>query len=149
MVAVAHVLLVAVTGDLLLRGAWSLGTRRPSEKEWFRLFTGTGSETAFLQSAALWGYGVLLTVLAPTVYRHYLFITFPLTWVWLSRLAFASAGRSGGRVALATLWVAQFTVTACFLHYIHVNGGAPGGDYGIAYSRQPPGRQGLGMSEPQ
>jgi hypothetical protein len=34
------------------------------------------------------------------------------------------------------MWCAQLCLSATFLHYIHVNGGAMGGDYGPAYSAQ-------------
>jgi len=32
------------------------------------------------------------------------------------------------------MWDGQLLVSALFLYYIHVNGGAPDGGYGVSYS---------------
>ena len=37
---------------------------------------------------------------------------------------------------LLAMWCAQVVVTAAFLYYIHVNCGAPGADYGVAFGCQ-------------
>ncbi len=37
---------------------------------------------------------------------------------------------------LIAMWCAQVVVTAAFLYYIHVNCGAPGADYGVAFGCQ-------------
>jgi hypothetical protein len=49
------------------------------------------SPTAFTQNAALWGYGLLLTLSAFHVQRHYMIVLFPLQFLWLARLALGPA----------------------------------------------------------
>jgi hypothetical protein len=74
-----------------------------------------------------------------SVARFYLIITDPLEYVWLAGIVLATwSGRyqPRSRIILAALVVTQLTVSACFLEYIHVNGGVPQGDYGIAYRLQ-------------
>ena len=102
-----------------------------------------GDETGLALRGGLWGGGAIMTVLAPTIYRHYLLITFPFEWVWLARLALFSLGTRRARYALFTVWAAQLALSACLLYFLHVNGGAPTGDYGVSYDRQPVGRRGL------
>jgi hypothetical protein len=43
---------------------------------------------------------------------------------------------SAGRRTLLALCIVNALLTAQFLQYIHVNGGAPGADYGKTYARQ-------------
>ena len=61
-------------------------------------------------------------------------------YVWLSRLALRggpSPTRPAlGRELLLTLCIADFLMSVLFLYYIHVNGGAPHGDYGLSYRAQ-------------
>jgi hypothetical protein len=72
------------------------------------------------------------------IHRHYMIITFPLQCLCLARLAVGE--RSGalkvGRGLLLTLCVCQLLLSATFLAYIHVNGGAVHGDYGVVYGAQ-------------
>lgn len=75
--------------------------------------------------------GVVLTLAGIEVHRHYLLVTFPLEFVGLALLVLRFAPRP--RTVLAGLCVLQLGLSATFLHYIHVNGGAPYGDYGRAY----------------
>src|SRR5262249_60813609 len=99
------------------------------------------TRTAFTQNAALWGYGILLTVANIFIYPHYLIVTFPLTFVWLSRQALgppagAERPRMWARRLLAALWLLELLLTLSFLGYIHVNEGTPhftGTNYGRAY----------------
>ena len=128
--------LLAVVGVfLLLRAAWALGRARHSLSPWG---IGTDSASDFTLNAALWGFGIVLTASGFYVQRHYLVVAFPLTFVWLARLALLPNGRPSwgpglGRALLLTLCVGQFLLTAQFLHYIHRNQGAKDGDYGICY----------------
>jgi hypothetical protein len=90
-------------------------------------------ETQVLQDATFWGFGGLMTAARIYVWRHYLVVTYPLQFVWVSRLALRR--EKSGRVLLLLLWTAQFVISAACLCYIHEHGGA-GGDYGPAYSAQ-------------
>ncbi len=79
--------------------------------------------------------GLLMTFCAIKICRHYLIMTFPLEWVWLSKMGLQDA-RWGARY-LAALWIAQLFISAAFLVFIHINHGDPLGDYGVAYQYQP------------
>lgn len=95
---------------------------------------GDASETALAVGAMLWGMGLLITVSGAAVHTHYLLATFPIQFVWLAQ-ACHRFGKYGRRLLQVT-WVSQFLLSAIFLRYIHVNGGAPKGDFGVSYSRQ-------------
>ncbi len=121
---------------LLALGAYRLwqGRRRLPA-----LVRGGDSPTAFTLSAALWGFGALLTATTLFIYPHYLAVAFPLTLVWLARLALPAAPdrpaeRKLGRGVLLGLFLAQAVLTSTFLGYVHVNGGARHGDYGTSYA---------------
>ena len=60
---------------------------------------------------------------------------FPLPLVWFAWIALAGGGRMA-RWWLAVLVAANLTLSAGFLHYIHVHGGAPRGDYGVTWRMQ-------------
>jgi hypothetical protein len=92
------------------------------------------SEIAHTLGAAFFGFGIALTLSGVHIFRHYLLVTFPLEWVSFAYLAFAATRRP--RAFLLVMWCAQLGLSATFLHYIHVNGGAVGADYGPAYSKQ-------------
>lgn len=98
------------------------------------------SETAHTLGAAFFGYGFAITLAGLHIFRHYLHVTFPLEWLAFSYLAFTTKLHRP-RVVLAVMWLAQLGLSATFLHYIHVNGGAVGADYGPAYSTQNHGRR--------
>jgi hypothetical protein len=98
------------------------------------LVIGRSSESAMTQNAAFWGFGSLLSFTRATVYRHYLLVAFPLPYVWISRMALSLV--KPGRRILLLLWVLELMISAQFLHYIHVNVGAPEGDYGVKFSAQ-------------
>jgi hypothetical protein len=98
---------------------------------------GKKNETSLAVNAALWGFGVLLTISACVIHRHYLLIAFPLGFVWLAGLALGRAeDRKTGRRLLLALCLAQIVLTAGFLGYIHVHQGAMHGYYGRAYGAQ-------------
>ena len=50
-------------------------------------FVGRESATAFTQNAALWGYGLVVTLSMLPIHRPYMIILFPLQFLWLARLA--------------------------------------------------------------
>jgi len=94
----------------------------------------TCSETTFTLLAAFVGYGFILTFASVVIWRHYMLVTFPLEWLSFAVLALSSLRRP--RSALFVLWAAELALSITFLGYIHDNHGAPGGDYGRAYSAQ-------------
>ncbi len=115
------------------------------------------SPTALTQNAALWGFGIILSLSCLPIYRHYMVIAYPLEFLWLARLAlpqgerdkakgerqtthspftlFFSPSRKVGRALLLTLCVAQALLSAGFLSYIHSHQSIHGA-YGVAYGSQ-------------
>jgi hypothetical protein len=139
LVAVLHGLIAVALVFVLGRGLLFLW--RDRSRLW-QHWVGRSSETAFTQSAALWGYGILLTLSCMPLYRHYMIILFPLEFLWLARLALAAKAQSEaaepavfrpGRALLTGLFLAQLLLTVSFLDYIHTTGGSTSGDYGIVY----------------
>jgi hypothetical protein len=134
----AGVALVFVLGRSI-RLLWS--ERRRPWSDYLARFVGRSSQSAFTQNAAFWGFGILLTLTALPLHRHYMVILFPLEFLWLARQALvvapggAERGESSsmGRGVLAALVVVQLLITVNFLVYIHQTGGSRNGDYGIAY----------------
>jgi 4-amino-4-deoxy-L-arabinose transferase-like glycosyltransferase len=98
------------------------------------------SSSTLLIWAGLWGYGLLLTFSSVRFYRHYMLITFPLMALWLARLAVPDSvavwGRVYGRRLLLGLCLVNALSSALLLSYLHAKGGAPQGDFGIAYDAQ-------------
>src|SRR5262249_9696256 len=112
LVAAAHVFLVTAAAGLLMTAAWRLWQARPRWGEWF---VGLSSPTAFTQSAAFWGVGLLLTGSLLPIHHHYLAVTFPLAFLWLARLALPVPR---GRAVLLGLCAVQLFVSASFLGYV-------------------------------
>lgn len=95
-------------------------------------------DTSLAQSSAILGFGPILTLTGINIRRYYMVASFPLEGVWLARCAFRAAGRSDRRArqALFVIWAAQLLISACIVHYVHVNQGSTQGDYGEAYQVQ-------------
>jgi hypothetical protein len=70
------------------------------------------------------------------VVRHYLWVAFPLTFVWLASLALRHGSRPLGRVLLLVLCLTQGLISAHLLSYIHGCGRPIRGDYGLPYRLQ-------------
>jgi hypothetical protein len=97
------------------------------------------SETALLVRAGFLGYGLLLTLAAVRFYRHYMLVTFPLSALWLARLALPEAARRGrafGRSLLLGLCVVGALVSAVTLSFLHERGGTRVGPFGRTYQQQ-------------
>ncbi len=109
--------------------------------QWRRLFPGENA-TAFTANAVFLGCGALMTISMLAIHRHYVNVTFPIEFVWLAYLVVGPgvdhAWKRAGRRTLAALCLVELLISASFLRYVHVHGGAPGADYGVAYSAQPP-----------
>jgi hypothetical protein len=130
-----HVLLAAIALVVLGRAAWRWWHRTdPAAALW----TGKGSPTAFTLGAAVWGFGLLLTLSTMPIPRHYLWVAYPLGFVWLARLALGrqAAAPRLGRALLLTLCVVQGLITIGFLGYVHVNQRPLQGDFGTPYGVQ-------------
>ena len=104
-------------------------------RNWRDLFGDRQSQTSMLVSGAWWGYGIITTLACFTVHRHYLIVLFPITFVWLAFWLLGKQPSRLGRVVLMLLVIAQFTVTASYLHYVHIHPDMQG-EYGPAYSTQ-------------
>lgn len=141
LVAVLHGLVAVLALLLLTRAAVLLWRQR---RRWRALWIGRESASAFTQNAALWGFGLLLTLSSFSIHRHYMIVLFPLEFLWVSRLALAAyhpasdaAGSPRlGRAFLFSLCCAQFLLSANMLAYIHTRQNLAGAEYGVAYSAQ-------------
>ena len=139
LVGALHAAVLAVAAIVAYRSVRWLRQYRNRRGDWF---IGRSSTTAFTENAALWGFGILLTLSTASIHRHYLVVAFPLTFVWLARLALAPAETEPGergrcRALLVGLCMIQFLLSAAFLDYIHANPRQIHGDYGIPYRAQP------------
>ena len=133
-VAALHFVISSVAALMLLRWAQHFWLAR---SHWSEHLIGRESPSAFIQSAAFLGFGLLLSIPGFTIHRHYLLIAFPLSYLWLARLGLVGTGSlKVGRALLVSLCVAELLLAISFLGYIHVNGGARAGDYGVAYRMQ-------------
>lgn len=104
---------------------------------WFAMMP----NTMLVLSAAFVGYGVLFTLSLLHFQRHYLIITFPLTYVWLATLVLRTQEDLAlparrGRALLILLCLLQAALSGAFLSFIHGNEGAIYGDYGRTYGAQ-------------
>ncbi|MFL5340075.1 MAG: hypothetical protein ACJ8F7_07980 [Gemmataceae bacterium] len=139
LVAALEAVLAGIVFALFVRGGYWLWRHRGRLRE---LLVGQEGPTAFALNAAFLACGVLFTLSCLPLRRHYLIVAFPLPFIWLARMALAKTNgplmspRIGRRLLIA-LCVTQFLVAASFLHYLHVHGGAPRGDYGVCYAAQP------------
>jgi hypothetical protein len=129
-----HMLIYAIAGVVLVRAAWEFWQNR---RQWAAWWAGKESSSALLQSAALWGFGILLTFCCLPIHRHYLIVAFPLGFLWLAQLVLARPqGARLSRSCLLILCVAQFSLSASFLGYVHHNQRIIRGDYGCPYGSQ-------------
>lgn len=128
-----HAFLLLLGAAVILYSAFQVfitWSKRPGT--WKDLISGRTTNSAFAQQAALLGFGGLITASQFVIHRHYLLITFPLEFIWFARQTL-KLKQPWGKRALIGLVVAHLFITATFLGYIHVKGGAPDGDYGKAY----------------
>jgi hypothetical protein len=126
----------------LLTALWAILILPPAliklwqvRSQWRALLSGTQSETALALSATFFGYGLVITLATVAIHRYYMIITFPLEWVWLARMT-QLAHPARARSWLGALFVLELLISASFIGYVHVNDGAPMGDYGAAYRAQ-------------
>jgi hypothetical protein len=138
LVGVFHLLLVLLAVLVLYRAAVHLWGQRA---RWNQLIIGRGSASAFTQNAALWGFGLLLTLSSFSIHRHYMIVLFPLEFLWVARLTLGSDVERTrslrlGRVLLLSLCFTQFFLSANMLAYIHKRQNFAGTEYGVPYAAQ-------------
>jgi len=108
----------------------------PRRRKPERPIGGKATNTGLAIRSSVWGYGLLITLSGVLIYRHYLIVAFALPFVTVAVAALLQPNR--GRRLLTILVVAQAALSVQYLTYIHARGGAPGGDYGVAYDHQEP-----------
>lgn len=106
----------------------------PRRRKFAQPIGGWRSNTGLAIGASAVGYGLLITASGVLFYRHYLIVAFVLPFLAVAAAALLRPNR--GRRLLIVLVVAQAALSAQYLTYIHARGGAPGGDYGVAYDHQ-------------
>jgi len=140
LVLLLHAAVAAVA--LVIFGRAGLSMLR-DKRSWIDRLLGRTSQSAFLVSASMWGFGFLMTVCYVWIHSHYLIIALPFAFVWLARSALLSGNQPAeekarvrsltrSRQLLAAVCGLELLLSVAFLCFIHVNGGVPGSDYGIA-----------------
>ena len=140
-VGLAHAGILLIAAALLWVGVRHLVQRvraaRGLRSLWgFQTTTGLviRTTTDLVLAATAFICGPLMTLTGVMIRRYYLCVTYPLEGVWLARVALLSGeDRRVGRAWLIALWIFQLVISAGFVGYVHVNQGAPQGDYGDAY----------------
>jgi hypothetical protein len=74
--------------------------------------------------------GMMFTLFALNVPVHYVFIAFPMMYVWLASVF------SEHRNAWLTILGGQLLIAIAFLSFIHITGGFADADYGVVYRLQ-------------
>ncbi|HZZ85382.1 MAG TPA: hypothetical protein VFE30_12650 [Anaeromyxobacteraceae bacterium] len=124
----AQAALLAAVAAAALLGARAL-LRGSSVRE--RLLS--ASTSSLLQNGAFLAMGAAITLAGIKFRPHYLLVAFPLTYLWLARLALWHAA---GRKLLAATCALYLALSGAFLLHVHRHGGAPGGDYGRSWAAQ-------------
>lgn len=136
LVAVLHIVSIAAGVAIGLRAVSKL---RSEGLSWRGALLSRGSSTELCCNAALWGYGLLLTLSCLPIHRHYMIIVYPLEALWFAYLALQPGGQmvggQFGRRLLATMVVSQALLSASFLMYVHEKQTIDG-DYGATYRSQ-------------
>ena len=123
--ALAVALGIAIAVEALAEVGWPRFPRRPRPQ---------GEHTTLLWQAGLWGYGILATLTAITIFRHYVLVAFPLPFLIWTLAALMRPRR--GRLFLICLVAVEAVMTLLVLGYVHANDGVAGGDYGVSYEAQ-------------
>jgi hypothetical protein len=136
-----QLLLVAAAIATLARGGRTLIAKgAPSLRA---IFLGDSEETVLI-TAALWGYGGLLTLttfVGAGSYRHYMIVITPIMALWTAMAVFWTDGgwrRSRARAILAALCIGQAAISLGLLAYLHDHGGVHG-EFGASWRAQQPG----------
>jgi hypothetical protein len=133
--AIAHAVALGAGATILGKAGNRLAARIRAGRGAQSKSKAAKSDASIAFWAALWGFGVLLTLSSVNIRRYYMMVAFPLEFAWLASLAYAGSENSdqAPQRSLALLWTAQLFTSACFVGYVHVNEGATQGDYGEAF----------------
>lgn len=132
--------LMGVAHSILLLGTawvffiWLRTLLAEREKLQWRSLDWNQKPTLFLLGGGGIATGVLMTLARVPMQLHYMLLLFPLPFVWFAHWTLAKV--RGGRKLLAIFFFCQLMASVTLLYYLHVNGGAARGDYGVAYSAQ-------------
>jgi hypothetical protein len=132
LVGVLHLVLLGISAAVVGRLGVYWWCRR---RNLASLFVAHDTGTDLVLTSTLLGAGGAMTALGLSVWRHHLLAMFPLPYLWGARAALRARG---GDKLLFALIAASFAVSIAALAFLHVHGGAEHGDYGRAYSAQPP-----------
>jgi hypothetical protein len=116
------IVLVSLLTVTLIRAFWRAATSCPPTVR--GLVLGNGPAQVLI-NAALWGYGLALTLLTighADSSRHYLVVVAPVMALWAARLVLFGDGtvtRRSSRAVLAAFCIASATAAAGCLYYIH------------------------------
>lgn len=141
-VAFLHALIVIAGLILFVRALRDWREQAQAGPSLIDRLTGRHSPTAFTVSAALWGFGLLMTFSCLPIHRHYMIVLFPLEFLWLARIALGATSANVpvaperlrfGRTFLGALCALQLVLTITFLTYVHHHQGTQG-DYGPSYT---------------
>jgi hypothetical protein len=131
--------LIVLAVTVLLRGVRTL-TARGGAPTVRTLMLGESEETV-LNTAALWGYGGLLTLttlIGAGSYRHYMIVIAPIMALWTAMACLWSDGawkRGRSRAILAALCIGQAAMSYALLDHLHRNGGVHG-EFGASWRAQ-------------
>ncbi len=123
-VAIVHGLVIVL--GLWGMGRWLKSFRHPTQS----LFSPVAAPLGFYLRAIGLMTGVMFTLFAINVPVHYVFVAFPMMYVWL-----ASVFAEHRKVWLAILGC-QLVIAIAFLTLIHTTGGFADADYGVVYRLQ-------------
>ncbi len=132
--AALHVVILGITVIYIkeLFGMIRRASDRIRSASSLRSYCADMSDTSLQLHGILLGLGVMMPLSGVTIYQHYLICAFPFSYVFVALVL-----KRHQRV-LTGLLLAQLLVSVGFLWYIHRNGGARDGDYGITYDAQQP-----------
>lgn len=121
-----------IHGALLGVGIWGLvGWVRSCDRPLARVLTPANSATGYYTRSHGMVTGLLFTLYALNVTVHYVFVAFPVMYVWLASV-FARYG-----LVWRLMLIGQLLISISFLLLIHTTGGFADADYGIVYRLQP------------
>jgi hypothetical protein len=141
LLAAVQIALIAAAVGVLVRGGRTLvGKGSPKVRS---LVFGDSPETLLI-TAAVWGYGGLLTAttfIGAGSYRHYMIVITPIMALWTAMTVLWSDGgwkQGRARTILLVLCVGQAAISLALFSYLHGHGGVQG-EFGLSWRAQQPG----------
>ena len=131
-IAIVHLFLVGIAGFILkriidyIKRSFSL---YKSSKLKSRLTLNLNTTDFYLLSILL-GLGICMSLSGLTIHPHYLIVAFPFSYIFIAKLVYKR------KKLMLSIIIAQLIITISFLVFIHINEGAPDGDYCKTYKSQ-------------